>query len=375
MQKYFVPDYFETFSCKCGACRHPCCIGWKITVSRDEYFKLIGLPCSEELRRRIDVAFRICDVPSPEDFAEIAPNWYGKCPMLDERGLCSLQCECGEENIPQVCRLYPRSIRKHGDHAECFLAASCEGVTELLISDDKPLRFYEKELPLKPSEKLFDSQEAPDEDFLKLRHECVDIIENREYRLTHRLMNLCRMLNGCDYSSTDEPVIDEKLRFTAFCMLTRLLNWFAENSVSIEDYVDEAYKALELEDLTDRELENSYEIFRELEERFDSRFTGSEIMLEKLLANHICVDNFPIELLEDEKSTKHSGIAICSVYAVLRYLLISCTGDDYSMEHVVDIISAAFRLISHTNFGKNCVVLLHRNDFTSDEQIRAIIDL
>lgn len=352
MHKYFVPDYFETFSCKCGDCRHPCCIGWKITVSRDEYFKLIGLPCSDELRRRIDVAFRICDIPSPEDFAEIAPNWYGKCPMLDERGLCSLQCECGEENIPQVCRLYPRSIRKHGDHAECFLASSCEGVTELLISGDQPLGFYEKELPLQPSEKLFESQESPEADYLRLRHTCVDIIENREYPLTQRLMNLCRSLDGICSSEGVMPV-GKELRFTAFCMLSRLVNWFAENSVSIEDYVDEAYGVLGIEKFTDEELQRAYAVYCGLAERFEKRFAGAEIMFERLLANHICVDNFPIELLEDEKSTKHSGIAICSVYAVLRYLLITCTGDDYSTERVVDIISAAFRLISHTNFGKN----------------------
>ncbi len=32
----------------------------------------------------------------------------GKCPMLNEKGLCSVQLAYGEENISDICREHPR---------------------------------------------------------------------------------------------------------------------------------------------------------------------------------------------------------------------------------------------------------------------------
>ena len=29
---HIVPDYYKEFRCIAGACRHSCCIGWKIDI-------------------------------------------------------------------------------------------------------------------------------------------------------------------------------------------------------------------------------------------------------------------------------------------------------------------------------------------------------
>ena len=76
-QLWLQPDYFEGFKCKCGACRNCCCTGWDIAVGMDEYFRLIGMECPEEIHRRLECAFRVPDVPSPERFRLISPNWLG----------------------------------------------------------------------------------------------------------------------------------------------------------------------------------------------------------------------------------------------------------------------------------------------------------
>ncbi len=36
----FVPRYFPDFSCKMGACRSACCVGWPVSVSMNDYFAL-----------------------------------------------------------------------------------------------------------------------------------------------------------------------------------------------------------------------------------------------------------------------------------------------------------------------------------------------
>lgn len=91
---FLVPDYYEDFRCKGGACRRTCCDGWGISVTQAEYFRLLGMDCPPDLRRRIDVAFHAPETPSPERFRLITPTWRADCPMRAPDGLCALQCTC-----------------------------------------------------------------------------------------------------------------------------------------------------------------------------------------------------------------------------------------------------------------------------------------
>ena len=50
---YFVPDYFLRFACKIGTCRTACCVGWPVSISQENYFRLLGVDCSTDLRRRL----------------------------------------------------------------------------------------------------------------------------------------------------------------------------------------------------------------------------------------------------------------------------------------------------------------------------------
>ena len=97
---FLVPDDYADFSCKCGQCRHTCCDGWAVTFSREDYFRLLSVPCSPELRRKLDGALHLADDPTPERYAELLPNWEGHCPLQRADGLCALQAGCGEEAIP-----------------------------------------------------------------------------------------------------------------------------------------------------------------------------------------------------------------------------------------------------------------------------------
>ena len=56
---FFVPDYYERFICKADTCRANCCHGWCITVSMQDYFNLLSVPCSKRLRDKLDVSLRV----------------------------------------------------------------------------------------------------------------------------------------------------------------------------------------------------------------------------------------------------------------------------------------------------------------------------
>lgn len=76
-----MPDYYKNFSCKIGGCRSACCEGWRISVSMNNYFHLVGLNCKKELRSRLDVGLRVLDRPSVDEYACFEPRYDGNCPM------------------------------------------------------------------------------------------------------------------------------------------------------------------------------------------------------------------------------------------------------------------------------------------------------
>ena len=114
--QYLVPDYFPYFSCKMGACRHACCEGWPISFSMTDYFKLLSVDCSPDLRRKLDCAMHLAPHPTPEGYAQISPRWDGQCPMRLPDGRCALHAELGDGMLAAVCRLYPRGVRQELRH-------------------------------------------------------------------------------------------------------------------------------------------------------------------------------------------------------------------------------------------------------------------
>lgn len=82
---FLVPDYFPRFACKVGSCRAACCQGWPVSVSMQNYFRLLGLDCRPELRRQLDCGLRPVDRPDADEYARFTPRYDGDCPHADAR--------------------------------------------------------------------------------------------------------------------------------------------------------------------------------------------------------------------------------------------------------------------------------------------------
>lgn len=186
---FLVPDNYADFHCKCGKCRHTCCDGWAVTFPREDYFRLLSVTCSPELRRKLDTSLHLADDPTPERYAELLPNWEGHCPLQRADGLCALQAECGEDAISSTCRYYPRGIRTMDDD-ECSCSASCERVVEMLLHRLPPMTFRRMRLsfamPLPPRE----TDAALTAETRQLRRDVVTMLQAREVPLASRMMGI-----------------------------------------------------------------------------------------------------------------------------------------------------------------------------------------
>lgn len=380
--EFLMPEYYGNFRCKMEACRSACCEGWPIKISLADYFRLEGEECSDELKKRIDKGVRVLLHPTPDEYAEIVHDYEGKCYMRLNDGKCLVHNELGEDALSMVCKLYPRGIRIEPEY-ECSCANSCEAVVEMLISNDEPIKFVRKKLKMDmPSYTrrvvflTFDKE-------LEIRQKLIAILQNRSIRLTQRLKILgiaLEELNDALKEKTkekvnvfldkkyvgynDTKVLENDLTF-GLSVMKNLMEFMDDRSISIRKYGQKALEYFSQDSLIKR--------YDEARASFESKFPKWEIWLEKLLVNHMFFQQFPFQ--DRKENPVEEFIAISSVYATIRFLGIGLILCETTKNDFVDMVSALFRLVEHTNYDRYSVNILQQLGVDNIEKTFSLIAL
>ncbi len=385
-QAYLVPDYYPHFLCKMGACRTPCCEGWPISVTMQDYFRLLSAPCSPELRRKLDGALHLCDHPMPEQYAQICPRWDGQCPLHMADGRCQLHAELGEELLSAVCRLYPRGVRT-GEDQEASCANSCEAVVEMLLTRSEPLRFI-------PHAVVHGLPDAPPPIHYfhtggrgqEIRLWLIAQLQRREYPLPRRMLLLGEALMAVDHALTArddarleallsgrEPVhVPESITAGHDQLLAgldaaeKMMAIIDRRSRSVHDYGEAALAFF-------GQGEAAFARYTEAAERFSAVVPEWETWLEHLLVNHMFFAQFPFQ--DRPVSLRDEYFALCTVYVLLRFLLLGWTAEHPTRQAAVDVCATAFRLIDHTDFDQIAAPILHQIGCEDWMQLRQLLCL
>lgn len=192
-----APCYYKEFQCTADRCRDNCCrTGWEIEIDRRTMDYYQSLP--EPQRTRI-----LAGIHQDEDgYCTIQPEG-GQCPFLDEKGLCSLVLELGDEHIGDICALHPRYREWFPGRMEIGVGLCCEEAARLILSDSAPAEFETY---------LTDEDEEEEEDaplylpLLDLRDGLFEILQDRELSLKKRLGSALRLAAGIQ-----EAINEEKL--------------------------------------------------------------------------------------------------------------------------------------------------------------------
>ncbi|MDD6051794.1 MAG: flagellin lysine-N-methylase [Clostridiales bacterium] len=367
-EPYLVPDYFSAFSCKMGDCRRPCCEGWPISITMKDYFQLLSVPCSPELRRKLDCCLHLAPHPTEDAYAQIQPRYDGVCPLHLPDGRCGLHAECGEQVLSAVCRLYPRGVR-NGQDRECSCANSCEAVLELLLHHDAPLTFThitrDFGLPDAPPRQHFFHTAGREQE---IRLWLISMLQRREYSLPRRMLLLGAALHALDEALTarDDVAVDALLNgntvipapelpqpsrenlSTGLSAVQRMLAMLDESSVSIRAYGEEALAYFSVD--TYAKYEAAISRFQEVLPQWGTWF-------EHLLVNHLFFVQFPFQ--DRPVSLRDEYLALVAVYTLLRFMLVGCLAEGGDEVRAVDVAAAAFRLVDHTEFDRYAAPLLH----------------
>jgi lysine-N-methylase len=342
-----------------------------VTIPMNEYFKLHGITCNKKLRENIDRTFRPLPDFTPEKYAEIIHNSYGKCPLLLENGYCNLHSQLGEEVLPSVCRYYPRGPKV--DYAfECSTTNSCERTLELLFKNDD-LVFFEKrkiefKMPLSFRKVKVDEKVI----YESVRSFIFQILQDRTVLLSDRILMIGNVLLKLDQNiHTNLLEINLKVLSVtkdisyAYQVMENIANWFIENNPNISPLFSDILSFLENKPVEQTYLEMGHHLIEVL--------PNHEILFEKMLMNNLFFRQFPFQ--EFTSSFEEEFVYLCGAYMFTRYLSLGYMRDKSNIEEFVDIMARAFRVIAHFRFERNIFQLLKLQNAISYECLSKLIQI
>lgn len=177
-----VPSYYNTFRCIADKCTDNCCIGWEIDIDSDtaDFYRSVGGDFGKRLRKNIS-----------EENSFILKG--ERCPFLNEKNLCDIIINCGEEHLCQICRDHPRYFEWYGNIKEGGIGLSCEEAARLILTDDEHTF----------AESLIDEDEEPVDDelfslLISSREEIFRLLSS-EHSLNEKLCGLLDYAEGLQF--------------------------------------------------------------------------------------------------------------------------------------------------------------------------------
>jgi len=190
--KTIVPDYYESFACIKGDCRHSCCVGWEIDIDPDslERFRSVGGELGERLRENI------CETGEGA-FFRLTEN--ERCPFLNRDGLCDLILGLGEDCLCQICDDHPRFRNFFANREEIGLGLCCEAAGRLILGWKMPVHLVEMK-----DDGFYEELPVEEAELLEIRDGLLAIARDRRIPVEKRLS---RMLDWLELEYV--PVVDE----------------------------------------------------------------------------------------------------------------------------------------------------------------------
>ncbi len=219
-----TPNYYTNFKCIADKCKHNCCIGWEIEiddVTLNKYKNLQG-DFAAKLKSNIEL--------------DATPHFkLGKnerCLFLNNKGLCDIITNLGEDMLCQICTDHPRFRNFYGEYEEIGLGLCCEAAAEIILTQK------EKTSLNLPTEAL----QLP---IVKFRENLFDILQDQEFSIDERIDNMLCLVDGQLPTDTDWYQVFsglEKMDNAWDKYLLRIKNGI--NSPTVDNSLDTAYERL-----------------------------------------------------------------------------------------------------------------------------------
>ena len=194
---YTIPDYYKEFECIADKCEDTCCAGWQIVIDKKTLKKY----------RKIKGDFRKQILKNVDWFqGTFKQDKDKRCAFLNEKNLCDLYLNQGEEGFCKTCREYPRHTEEFEGVREITLSISCPEVARILMNRMEPVTFlsYEKE-----GEEEFEDFDPFFYSILEdARKEMISILQNRDITIADRILLILGMAHDMQGRMNRQEMFD-----------------------------------------------------------------------------------------------------------------------------------------------------------------------
>ena len=318
-------------------------------MSQQEYFKLVGLSCSDELRQGLDLAIKPLSNPDPYKYAELCHDFFGNCRMLMDNGWCRLQYECGEDVMTYACRYFPRSPRLNiTPRVSC--SCGCEKTIEMLMESEDRIKTTSGlySFDLAGEEK---KSEAYTKDELEKMQNCLfDILQNKELSLDTKIADIKDFLesNKSKEISGLRSQENDHAKSIDIIKLKKIAEFVKDQYYTMSDYCDAFLKTAQSDDPSAALVEGC--------DKLHSLFPDLDMWICKMFVNDIFYTQFPY--IGEEMSMTQAGTLFECEIRFLQMLLYSNAEHISSKDDLVDLCMYFFRMADFTPFSHNALVLM-----------------
>ncbi|OMD62786.1 flagellin lysine-N-methylase [Paenibacillus odorifer] len=404
-----IPAYLEKFSCIGSDCEDTCCIGWNVDIDRQTYkkYKNVG---DREMKSSLNKHIkRKRSNPSEASYAKIAMKSDASCPLLNEEKLCSIQKSLGEDYLSEICSSYPRITNQVNGNLEKSATLSCPEAARLALLNPDGIQFNEIEESMNiryPMSRLLNTNREKtkhriDEYFWDLRIFTIQVLQNRNYTIAHRLIVLgmfYQKVQGYLSEGKLDEIVQQIASYntlledgsfreglsaipTSTTIQMQLLKALADIRVS-QGVLSTRYMVCFAEvlkgiqytkDATVEEITERYQLA--YTDYYDPFMRANEYILENYLVNYVYKNLFPSS---DDTDIFESYIMLVVHYSSIKLHLIGMAGhhkEDFGVDHVIKLIQSFAKSVEHDSlYLRGVIELLKRNEYTSMAYMAILIN-
>lgn len=357
---YTRPDYYDSFKCVADKCPDTCCAGWQIVIddeSIEKYKKIKG-----------DYIWKVMAGVDWENKIFRQDNTK-RCAFLNDKNLCELYINAGENSLCKTCRDYPRHTEEFDEVREVTLSASCPIVARMLMERMTKVTFLTEERPEEEETLNFGDFDPFLYSIIEdARAAMVEIIQNRNLPIKERAMlvlgmahDMQRRINHRELFACDK-VIEKYKREKSKDYVREYLNFksMAEEETRTKEMFPKIYELELLRDEWDALLHKSQDMlfftlqedYAQLKADFDQwkkENPDMEIHLEQIFL-YFLYTYFPGSVYDGQLFAKAQMSIYCTWMIELlwmaRWLM---NGKSITFEEMVELLYRFCREIEHSD--------------------------
>jgi lysine-N-methylase len=205
MENSGKPDFYNSFQCTADQCPFTCCRGWDILVDTET---LDRWKKNEEQSLQVQKSIKVKKC-GKETKHFINMGSQKCCPFLNDKGLCNLVIQSGEDELPKTCRTFPRQENSFKGYKEYSLSCACPAVVDLIHEIKGKIEFkYCGE----------DRKESVTSNGSKIRKVMMDIIQNVKAPLMDRFLLVFHMLLFLREEKLDTEMVLNRYRDESYLL-------------------------------------------------------------------------------------------------------------------------------------------------------------